>query len=124
MTEEQAANLVERFAAIPYTGAISDILNEMGLYNQVLPHEIQSISVEQTLARRALTLLGEMTESDDPELIFAPFLKMLGEIQPGAVLVSQADDSNAAHLGELSSETAQLIRVGRIGRTRQVGAFI
>jgi len=107
MTEEQAASLIERFAAISYTGAISDILDEMGLHNQVLPHEIQSISVGQTLAGRALTLLGERTENQDPEVIFVPFLRMLGEVQPGAVLVSQANDSNAAHLGELSSETAQ-----------------
>ncbi len=107
MTEEQAASLVERFAAIPYTGAISDILDELGLPRQVLPHAIRSISPGQTLAGRALTLLGEPTESQDPEVIFVPFLRMLGEIQPGAVLVSQPNDSNAAHLGELSSETAQ-----------------
>ena len=37
------SNLIERFAALPYTGALSDILDEMGLPDQVLPHEIQAI---------------------------------------------------------------------------------
>src|SRR5215472_13119231 len=106
MTEEQAGSLGRRFSAIPYTGAISDILDEMGMPNQVLPAGIQSISSGQTLAGRALTLWGEPTESRDPEVIFVPFLRMLGEIRHGDVVVSQANDSGAAHLGELSSETA------------------
>ena len=104
---EENKDLVARLAAIPYTGAISDILDEMGLTEQVLPKEIQSILPGQTLAGRALTLLGGLTASNDPAIIFRPFLRMLGEIQPDDVLVSQPNDSLVAHLGELSSETAQ-----------------
>lgn len=107
MNEDTAQDLVARLAAIPYTGAISDILDEMGLTNQVLPKEIQSIHPGQTLAGRALTLLGGVTSSTDPDIIFRPFLKMLGEVRPGDVLVNQPNDRGAAHLGELSSETAQ-----------------
>ncbi len=107
MSEDTTLGLIERFAAIPYTGALSDILDEMGLPNQALPKEIQALAPRQTLAGRALTLLGEPTGSTDPEVIFVPFLKMLGEIKPGDVLVSQANDEVAAHLGELSAETAQ-----------------
>jgi regulator of RNase E activity RraA len=107
MTEEQALSLVDRIAAIPYTGAISDILDEMGLPNQALPPAIRSMAAGQTVAGRAVTLLGEPTQSQDPEVIFVPFLRMLGEVRRGDVLVSQPSDSYAAHLGELSSETAQ-----------------
>ena len=107
MTKENDSKLVERLAAIPYTGAISDILDEMGFTAQVLPHEIQALERGHTLAGRALTILGEPTTSSDPEIIFVPFLKMLGDVKPGDVLVSQPNDSVAAHLGELSSETAQ-----------------
>ena len=82
------SNLIERFAALPYTGALSDILDEMGLPDQVLPHEIQAIRPGTTLAGRALTILGEPTESEDPAVIFEPFLKMLGSVKPGDVLVS------------------------------------
>jgi 4-hydroxy-4-methyl-2-oxoglutarate aldolase len=104
---EENKDLVARLAAIPYTGAISDILDEMGLTEQVLPKDIQSILPGQTLAGRALTLLGGLTTSNDADIIFRPFLRMLGEIQPDDVLVSQPNDSLVAHLGELSSETAQ-----------------
>ena len=99
--------LIERLAAIPYTGAVSDILDEMGWHNQSLPAAIQSLVPGQTLAGRALTLRGQATESEDPDVIFAPFLKMLGEIQAGDVLVYETNDDAAAHLGELSSETAK-----------------
>ena len=99
--------LIDRLAAIPYTGAISDILGEMGWHNQSLPAAIQSLVPGQTLAGRALTLRGEPTSSEDPDVIFVPFLKMLGEIRPGDVLVYEANDESSAHLGELSSETAK-----------------
>jgi regulator of RNase E activity RraA len=36
-----------------------------------------------------------------------PYLEMLGAIKPGDVLVHQANDESASHLGERSSETAQ-----------------
>jgi regulator of RNase E activity RraA len=99
--------LIERLAAIPYTGAVSDILDEMGYHYQGLPHSIQSIVPGQTLAGRALTLLGEPSTDDDPDHVFPPFLKMLGAIRPGDVLTNQANDDVSAHLGELSSETAK-----------------
>ena len=107
MNDANSQDLARRLAAIPYTGAISDILDEMGLHGQVLPKEIQALRAGQTVAGRALTLLGEATRSDDPEVIFVPLLKMLGEIEPGDVLVSQPNDDVAAHLGELSAETAR-----------------
>ena len=107
MNDTNSQDLVRRLAAIPYTGAISDILDEMGFHEQVLPKEIQAPRAGQMVAGRALTVLGEPTKSHDPEVIFVPLLKMLGEIKPGDVLVSQPNDDVAAHLGELSAETAQ-----------------
>jgi 4-hydroxy-4-methyl-2-oxoglutarate aldolase len=107
MTTSIALEWIDRLAAIPYTGAVSDILDEMGWPNQSLPSTIQSLVPGQTLAGCALTLRGEPTTSDDPDVIFVPFLKMLGDIRPGSVLVYEANDEVAAHLGELSSETAK-----------------
>jgi 4-hydroxy-4-methyl-2-oxoglutarate aldolase len=107
MTTSVALELIDRLAAIPYTGAVSDILDEMGWPNQSLPSSIQSLVPGQTLAGSALTLRGEPTTSDDPNIIFVPFLKMLGDVRPGSVLVYETNDDNAAHLGELSSETAK-----------------
>lgn len=107
MSEQKTAGLVERLSKIPYTGAISDILDEMGFHHQVFPKEIQSLQPGHIVAGRALTILGEPTDSEDPEMIFIPFLKMLGDVKPDDVLVNQPNDNFAAHLGELSSETAQ-----------------
>lgn len=105
--QESRSELVERLSRIPYTGAISDIMDEMGLHDQTLPQQIQSIAPGDVLAGRALTLLGEPTDSEDPNVIFVPYLRMLGEVKSGDVLISQPNDDKAAHLGELSSETAQ-----------------
>ena len=60
-TTHAAASLIDRFAAIPYTGAISDILEELGFPDQVLPNRIQPLHSGQTLAGRALTATGERT---------------------------------------------------------------
>jgi 4-hydroxy-4-methyl-2-oxoglutarate aldolase len=104
--------LLDRLAAIPYTGAISDILDEMGYSHQVLPPEIQSIQPGHTLAGRALTVMGERARSLARDDYFLPFLKMLGSIGPGDVVVSQPYDHTIAHFGELSCETAKF-RGGR-----------
>lgn len=99
--------LLERLSAIPYTGAISDILDEMGFRNQVLPHEIQSLRPGQTLAGRALTVTGEMISGLPRDEYYLPFLNMLGAIEPGDVVVIQSNDDTVAHFGELSCETAR-----------------
>jgi regulator of RNase E activity RraA len=107
MYSDSDSALIERLAAIPYTGAVSDILDEMGYRSQTLPASIQSIVPGATLAGRALTLRGGHSDCDDPGIIYVPFLTMLGEIRVGDVLVYETNDEVAAHLGELSSETAK-----------------
>jgi 4-hydroxy-4-methyl-2-oxoglutarate aldolase len=101
------ASLIDRLAAIPYTGAISDILDEMGLTDQVLPHEIQALDASRIVAGRALTVLGERAPGMARDDYFVPYLKMLGSIAPGDVVVSQPNDSTVSHFGELSAETAK-----------------
>jgi regulator of RNase E activity RraA len=105
-------DLVERLAAIPYSGAISDILDDMGLRNQVLPSAIQALQPGQTVAGRALTVSGEPAPERPRDEYFLPLLNMLGSIQPGDVVVSQPSDSLVAHFGELCCETARF-RGGR-----------
>jgi len=102
-----APSLGERLAAIAYSGAISDILDEMGLREQVLPHEIRPIRPGQIVAGRALTVLGEPAAGLARDDYFVPFLRMLGSIEAGDVVVIQANDRAVAHFGELSAETAK-----------------
>ena len=104
--------MIERLAAIPYTGALSDILDELGFRHQVLPPQIQSIAPGQTVVGRALTVIGRPVTGRDRDAYFRPFLKMLGSVQAGDVIVSQPNDLAVAHFGELSAEAARL-RGGR-----------
>lgn len=90
-----------------YTGAIADVLDEMGYRNQCLPSSIQGLTMDAKVAGVAMTVQGQATLSVDPEEIYIPILKMLGDLRPGDVIVSQPNDSVSAHLGELSSEAAQ-----------------
>jgi 4-hydroxy-4-methyl-2-oxoglutarate aldolase len=95
-----------RFSTI-YTGAILDVLDEMGYYNQVLPSSIQALSIDQRVAGVAMPVEGEPTDSMDPEEVYVPILKMLGDLRNGDVIVSQPHDNISAHIGELSCETAK-----------------
>ena len=95
-----------RFSVI-YTGAISDVLDEMGYHNQVLPAAIQGLTMHQKIAGVAMTVEGQPTDSVDPEVIFVPILQMLGDLKCGDVIVSQSHDRISAHLGELSCESAR-----------------
>jgi len=100
-------SLIDRFAAIPYTGAIGDILDELNLREQVLPQQIQSIGEGQSLAGRAFTVIGEAATGRTRDEYYLPFLEMLGAIGPGDVVVVQTNDNSVAHFGELSCETAR-----------------
>ena len=95
-----------RFSVI-YTGAISDVLDEMGYRNQVLPSDIQGLTLDHRVAGVAVTVEGQSTESVDPEEIYIPILEMLGGLRQDDVIVSQPHDDVSAHIGELSAETAR-----------------
>ncbi len=95
-----------RFSVI-YTGAISDVLDEMGNRNQVLPTVIQGPTTEQKVTGVVMPVEGQSSVSTDPEEIYIPILRMLGDLKYGDVIVSQPHDNVSAHLGELSCETAK-----------------
>lgn len=99
-------DLCARFSVI-YTGAISDVLDEMSRRDQVLPSEIQGLTLSASVAGVAMTVEGEPTTSEDPEEVYVPILEMLGSLKPGDVIVSQPHDNLSAHIGELSAETAK-----------------
>lgn len=99
-------DVCQRFSVI-YTGAIADVLDEMGHHNQVLPSSIQALAMDQRVAGLAMPVEGEPTDSTDPEVVYLPILKMLGDLRNGDVIVSQPHDNFSAHIGELSAETAK-----------------
>lgn len=101
------ADWIGRFQKI-YTGAISDILDEMGHRDQVLPHGIKALQPGMRIAGVAMPMWGEPTTITDLEMLMIPWMKMLQDVQPGGVIVSQANDSENAHFGELSSHAAKV----------------
>jgi len=99
-------NKIQRFEKI-YTGAITDILDEMGYHHTALPHDLKPLVPGQRVTGIAYPMYGEPNTEHDADIVYTPLLKMLGDIQHGHVIVSKANDDVAAHLGELSSETAK-----------------
>ncbi len=104
-------DLCDRYARL-YNGAISDVLDEMGYRSQALPSSLVPLAPGMRIHGFALPVLGRVTDAKDPQRIFVPLLKMLGDVTPGSVVVTQANDEASAHLGELSATAIQ----GRGGR--------
>jgi 4-hydroxy-4-methyl-2-oxoglutarate aldolase len=98
--------ICSRFSTI-YTGAISDVLDEMGYRNQSLSSDIQGLSMDHRVTGIALTVEGQSTASLNQEEIYIPILEMLGGLRQGDVIVCQPHDNVSAHIGELSAETAK-----------------
>ena len=59
-------DVCRRFPVI-YTGAVYDVLDEMGYRNQVLPSDIQALTRDQHVAGVVLTVEGQCTRSVDPQ---------------------------------------------------------
>ncbi len=106
-TDSSVQEICERFDRI-YTGAISDVMDEMGYRDQVLPVEIQALRPDMRVSGIALPAEGEPAPGLTRDEYYLPFLNLLGDVKPGHVIISQPNDSLCAHMGELAAETAQL----------------
>lgn len=102
MTQALSAGLLRL-----YTGAVADILDELGLRNQCLPPQIRPLEPKMKVAGPVFTIRGRAMppgERPDPRL---RQMDMLDAIFPGAVIViDPGDEARAAHWGELMSNTA------------------
>ena len=120
-------DLPRRFARL-YTAAVTDVLDELGFLRQTLPHTIQPLAADMRVAGYAFTARGRPhrgTPRDRDETL-RRFLKMLGAVPADSVLVLAANDSVAAHFGELSAEWFRARRVrGAVvdGSTRDATAI-
>jgi len=112
MASRRADNLPRRFAKI-YTAAITDVLDEMGLLGQTLPHVIQPLTPDMRLAGYAFTARGRTHRGTprDRDATLRKFLAMLGAVPADSVLVLAANDNEAAHFGELSMEALRRRKV-------------
>src|SRR5256885_415434 len=99
MASRRADNLPRRFAKI-YTAAITDVLDEMGLLRQTLPHVIQPLTPDMRLAGDAFTARGRTPRGPprDRDATLRQFLAMLGAVPADSVLVLAANDQEGAAL--------------------------
>ena len=104
--------LPRRFARI-YTGAITDVMDEMGLTRQTLPSALQPLTPAMRLAGYAFTARGRPHRGNPRErdATLRRFLAMVGAVPSDSVLVLASNDNAAAHFGELSMEVLRRRKV-------------
>lgn len=107
-----ADNLPRRFARI-YTAAVTDVMDQMGLLRQTLPSALQPLTPGMRVAGYAFPVRGRVHRGKPREhdATLRRFLTMLGAVTSDSVLVVAANDSVAAHFGELSAEFLRSRRV-------------
>jgi regulator of RNase E activity RraA len=98
--------ICERYLKL-YGGVVYDVLENLGLPNQVLSHELRPLSPEMRLAGAAFTLKGTMTcERDD-----AGRHKRIGMVRqmtrPCIEVRDRGTPFNVALYGELSASTSR-----------------
>ncbi len=105
-------SLPRRFSRLP-TAAVTDVLDELGLQRQTLPSAIQPLSPDMRTAGYAFTARGRAHRSlpRERDATLRRFLAMLGAVPADSVLVLAANDTTAAHFGELSAEWCRARRV-------------
>jgi regulator of RNase E activity RraA len=101
---------VERTRALGqlYTGAVADILDDLGLHEQCLPANIRPVRDDMKVAGPVYTVRGRSRPADDGTDPRYRQMDMLDGIFEGSVVViDPGDEITAAHWGELMSHTAK-----------------
>jgi len=97
-------DLTDRLSAC-YTGAVFDVMRDLGMRNCLLPREIRPLDDSLTLAGPAWTFSGRIDRSASADDTLMAWTGVLSKAPGGSVLVCQPNDDVAAHMGELSAET-------------------
>ncbi len=91
-----------------YTGAVADVLDEIGLHDQCLPADIRPLEPTMKVAGPVNTVRGRARHYDDGTDPRYKQMDMLDAIIPGSVVViDPGEEAKAAHWGELMSNTAR-----------------
>ena len=91
-----------------YTGAVADILDDLGHREQCLPADIRPLLPEMKVAGPVYTVRGRARAYDDGTDPRFVQMDMLDGIFAGCVVViDPGDEERAAHWGELMSHTAR-----------------
>ena len=94
-----------------YTGAVYDVMRNMGYTRNVLPNDIRPMITEQKIAGRIFTAEGKIDNTLDKHTSLLKWCEMLSAVPPDSVLICQPNDHTLAHMGELSAETLSFKKV-------------
>jgi regulator of RNase E activity RraA len=90
-----------------YTGAIHDVLRDMGHDRFVLPPSIRAIAPGMTVAGEVWTLSGCIDRTRTPHETLLAWTGFLSKAPEGKVVICQPHTDEVALMGELSAETLQ-----------------
>lgn len=88
-----------------YTGAVYDVMRNMGYPDQLLPNHIRPMNLQHKIAGPVFTIAGKTDRSLDKDTSLLKWCEMLSKAPSGHVLICQPNDDTVAHMGELSAET-------------------
>jgi 4-hydroxy-4-methyl-2-oxoglutarate aldolase len=91
-----------------YTGAVYDVLRDLGMRNCVLPHAIRALDPGTQLAGRVFTMQGRPDLNCSVHESVPRWTEFLSVAPEGHVIVCQPHDHSLALMGELSAETLHL----------------
>ncbi len=97
-------SLTERLRAC-YSGAVYDVMRDMGRRDCVLPPTLRPVDPALKLAGPVWTAAGGPAEGADGNETLMSWTGLLSAAPAGHVAVCQPNDSTIAHMGELSAET-------------------
>ena len=90
-----------------YSGAVYDVLRDLGHANQVLPATLRPLDAAHKLAGRVYTVSGHYDDTLDAHQTLLAWTGLLSKAPADSVVICQPHDSTLAHMGELSAETLQ-----------------
>jgi regulator of RNase E activity RraA len=90
-----------------YTGALYDVLRDMGQAACVLPPAIRPLDPTRRLAGPIYTVSGRTQANITVHETILQWTGLLSQAPAGSVIVCQPNDQTLAHMGELSAETLQ-----------------
>jgi len=90
-----------------YTGAVYDVLREIGVSNCTLPPAITGLAQSYKIAGPAFTLSGARGNLGAHETLLR-WTEFLAKAPSGCVVVCQPNDDSLAHMGELSAAALNL----------------
>jgi regulator of RNase E activity RraA len=91
-----------------YTGAVYDVMHELGLPDSVLPPEIRALNPETRVSGRVFTMQGKPHPNIDAHESLIRWTEFLAAAPGGHVVVCQPEDHSRAIMGELSAEALHL----------------